>query len=143
MQKERMADEGSSNSVRGMEEGIHEPQVQHQPDATEKLAILMAQYMKHQLARPVRGTTLHEQFMKLNAPKFMGVVDPLVDEEWLKKLAGIFEVIEVTKEQKLSLGGFMLKGKARNWWEAMGRMQNAHLGGELITWQWFVGIFND
>ena len=73
----------------------------------------------------------------------MGAADPLVAEEWLKKLTAIFEVMEVTEEQKLSLAIFMLKGEARNWWKAMRRMQNAHLGGELITWQWFMGIFND
>ena len=93
-----MADEGLSNSVRGMEEGIHEPQVQHEPNATERLAILMAQYMEHQLARSVRGTALHEQFMKLNLLQFMGAANPLVAEEWLKKLAIIFEVMEVIEE---------------------------------------------
>ena len=57
--------------------------------------------------------------MKLNPPEFMGTTDPLVVEKWLKKLDTIFEVMEVTKEQKLSLATFMLKGEARNWWEAM------------------------
>ncbi|XP_057482044.1 uncharacterized protein LOC130768977 [Actinidia eriantha] len=54
----------------------------------------MAQYMEFQMARPVRGTALHEQFMKLNLPEFMGTTDPLVAEEWLKKLDAIFEVME-------------------------------------------------
>ena len=93
-----MADEESSNSVRGVEEGEHEPRVQNQPDATNRLVALMAQYMEYQIARLARGTTLHEQFMKLNPLEFMGAIDPLVAEEWLKKLDSIFEVMEVTKE---------------------------------------------
>ena len=58
----------------------------------------MAQYTEYQIARPTRGTTLHEQFMKLNPPKFMGATDPLVVEEWLKKLDAIFEVKEVIEQ---------------------------------------------
>ena len=61
----------------------------------------------------------------------------------MKKLDSIFEVMEVTEEQKLPLATFMLKGKAWNWWEAMRRMMNAQLEGVPITWQQFMGIFND
>ena len=122
MQKERMANEESSNSIRGVEQREQEPRVPHQPDATEILDTLMAQYMEHQLARPARGTILYEQFMKLNPPEFVGATNPIMAEEWLKKLGAIFEVMEVTEEQKLTLATFMLKGEARNWWEAMRRM---------------------
>ncbi|XP_057471276.1 uncharacterized protein LOC130760096 [Actinidia eriantha] len=139
MQKE-MADEESSVSARGVGQEEPEPRVQHQPDATERLAALMTQYMEFQMARPARGTTLHEQFMKLNPPEFMGATDPLVAEEWLKKLDTIFEVMEVTDEQKLLLATFMLRGEARNWWESMRRMQPE---GVLVSWQRFVEIFND
>ncbi|GFY91340.1 hypothetical protein Acr_07g0015360 [Actinidia rufa] len=112
-----MADEESSVSVRGV--GQEEPErVQHQPDATERLAALMAQY----IWRPI---------------------DPLVAEEWLKKLDAIFEVMEVTDEQKLILATFMLRGEARNWWESMRRMQNAQPEGVPMSWQRFVDIFND
>ena len=72
--------------------------------------------MEQQITRPVRSTTIHEQFMKLNPPKFVGTTtDPLVAEEWLKKSGAIFEVMGVTDEQKLSLATFMLRGEARNW----------------------------
>ncbi|XP_057471994.1 uncharacterized protein LOC130760633 [Actinidia eriantha] len=70
----------------------------------------------------------------------MGATDPLVAEEWLKKLDTIFEVMEVTDEQKLLLATFMLRGEARNWWESMRRMQPE---GVLVSWQRFVEIFND
>ena len=53
----------------------------------------MAQYMEYQIARPTRSTILHEQFMKLNPLEFVGAIDPLVAEEWLKKLDTIFEVM--------------------------------------------------
>ncbi|GFS42100.1 hypothetical protein Acr_00g0078100 [Actinidia rufa] len=142
--KKEMADEESSVSARGV--GQEEPErVQHQPDATDRLAALMAQYMEFQMARPVRGTTLHEQFMKLNPPEFVGAIDPLVAEEWLKKLDAIFEVMEVTDEHKLILATFMLRGEARrlNWWESMRRMQNAQPEGVSMSWQRFVDIFND
>ncbi|XP_057468765.1 uncharacterized protein LOC130757974 [Actinidia eriantha] len=81
--EKKMADAESSVSARGVEQEGHEPQEQHQPNATDRLATLMAQYMEFQMARPVRGTTLHEQFMKLNPPEFVGATDPLVAEEWL------------------------------------------------------------
>ncbi|GFZ06902.1 hypothetical protein Acr_18g0010720 [Actinidia rufa] len=138
----KLADEESSVSARGV--GQEEPErVQHQPDATDRLAALMAQYMEFQMARLVRGTTLHEQFMKLNPPEFVGAIVPLVAEEWLKKLDAIFEVMEVTDEQKLILATFMLRGEARNWWESMRRMQNAQPEGVPMSWQRFVDIFND
>ena len=41
-----MADEESSNSIRRVKEGGHEPQVQYQPDAIDRLGTLMAQYME-------------------------------------------------------------------------------------------------
>ncbi|XP_057506535.1 uncharacterized protein LOC130789736 [Actinidia eriantha] len=138
-----MADEESSVSARGVEQERHEPQEQHQPNATDRLATLMAQYMEFHMPRPVRGTTLHEQFIKLNPTEFMGATDPLVDEEWLKKLDAIFEVMEVTDEQKLTLTTFMLRGEARNWWESMRRMQNVQPEGVPISWQRFVKIFNN
>ncbi|XP_057476958.1 uncharacterized protein LOC130764673 [Actinidia eriantha] len=138
-----MADEESSVSARRVGQEEPEPRVPHHPDATERLAALMAQYMEFQMARPARGTTLHEEFMKLNPPEFVGAIDPLVAEEWLKKLDAIFEVMEVTDEQKLTLATFMLRGEARNWWESMRRMQNAQPEGVPISWQRFVDIFND
>ena len=63
MQKEIMADEGSSVSARGVEQEECEPRAQNQLDATDILVTLMAQYMEYQLARPAPGTTLHEQFI--------------------------------------------------------------------------------
>ena len=81
--------------------------------------------------------------MKLNPSEFVGTIDPLVAEEWMKKLDAIFEVIEVTDEQKLTLATFMLRGEERNWWESMRRMQNAQPEGVPISWQRFVDIFND
>ena len=59
----------------------HEPRAQNQPDAIERLTTLMSLYMEFQMARPVRCMTLHEQFMKLNPPEFVGATDPLVAEE--------------------------------------------------------------
>ena len=60
MQEKRMAYEESTNYVRRVEQREQEPRVQHQPDVMERLATLMAQYMEYQLARPARGTTIHE-----------------------------------------------------------------------------------
>ncbi|XP_057481971.1 uncharacterized protein LOC130768882 [Actinidia eriantha] len=79
--------------------------------------------------------------MKLNPPEFIGATDPIVANKWLKKLDTIFEVMEMTEEQKLSLATFMLKGESRNWWEVMRRMHQS--GGLLMTWQWFLEFFND
>ena len=43
----RMKDEGSSVSAREMEQEEHEPHAQNEPDATDRLATLMAQYMEY------------------------------------------------------------------------------------------------
>ena len=43
----------------------------------------------------------------------------------------------MTDEQKLSLATFMLRGEARNWWEAMRRMTSGP------TFVRFVKIFNE
>ena len=81
--------------------------------------------------------------MKLNPLEFVRAIDPLVAEEWLKKLDAIIEVMEVTKEHKLSLATFMLKGNACNYWEAMRRMMNAQPERVSITWQRFIEILNE
>ena len=36
--------------------------------------------------------------MKLNPPEFVGATDPLIAEEWVKKLDAIFEVMGVIEE---------------------------------------------
>ena len=83
--------EESSASVRGVEQGEHESHVPHQPEAVERLATLVAQYVEQQVARPVRSTTIYEQFMKLNPPEFgETTTGSLAAEEWLKKLGAIF-----------------------------------------------------
>ena len=75
--------------------------------------------------------------------KIVGATNPLMAEEWMKKLDAIFEVIRVTEEQKLSLATFLLQCETQNWWEAMRRMMNAQPRRVPITWQQFVDIFNE
>ena len=115
--------------------------VQQPHDAADRIAQVLALYIEYQSARPAqRAITLHEQFMKLNPPEFIGTTDPLVAEEWLKKLEAIFEVMAVTDEHRLLLAVFMLRGEARNWWEATRRMMGFPVP---ITWQQFIQVFND
>ncbi|GFS41562.1 hypothetical protein Acr_00g0075110 [Actinidia rufa] len=64
-----MADEESSVSARGVEQREQEPLVQHQPDATERLATLMTQYMEHQLARHARGAGTSRQSTMVESSK--------------------------------------------------------------------------
>ena len=47
MQKERMADEGSSVFSKGVEQEEYEPRAQNHPHAIDRLAMLMTQYMEH------------------------------------------------------------------------------------------------
>ena len=90
-------------------------EIQQPRGAADRVAEVLAQYIEYQSLRPVqKASTLHEQFMKLNPPEFTGTTDPLVAEEWLKKLEAIFEVMTVTDEQRLLLAVFMLRGEARN-----------------------------
>ncbi|GFS35015.1 hypothetical protein Acr_00g0037350 [Actinidia rufa] len=82
----RMEDEESSVSIRGVEKGEQKLRAQNQPDAIDRLATLMTQYMEYQIARPARSTTFHEKFMKLNPPEFVGATNLLVAEEWVKRM---------------------------------------------------------
>ena len=47
-----MVNEGSSIFARGVEQEEHELRAQNHPDAIDKLATLMAQYMEYQIERP-------------------------------------------------------------------------------------------
>jgi len=51
------------------------------------------------------------QFNKLKPPKFEDRTDPMVYEEWLRRMENLFEIIECPERFKVHLATFNLKKK--------------------------------
>lgn len=63
-------------------------------------------------------------------------------KDWIKNTERIFETLTCTEEQKVTFETFMLKGKARSWWEAEKRAAMAR-GDPAITWDTFKTMFHE
>ena len=48
-----------------------------------------------------------EQFQKLNSPAFKGGADTIQEEEWLRQIEKILEVMECTENQQVSFASFI------------------------------------
>ncbi|XP_058217324.1 uncharacterized protein LOC131328394 [Rhododendron vialii] len=88
--------------------------------------------------------------MKLQPPTFSGGMEPFEAEEWLKRMESIFDVMSVLDDQKVVLAPFMLKDKARFWWEATKGLLTTLAIRELeppvpkkVTWKEFIAGFNE
>ena len=53
-----------------------------------------------------------ERARRLRAQEFQGNLDPSVADDWFQVMNGVFEVMQYSDEQKLSIATFMLGGKA-------------------------------
>ena len=66
---------------------------------------------------------LIKDFKALIPPMFRGGVNFLEAEHWLKEMKKILDVLEVPKEQRVSLASFMLRDEADRWWDMV---KNTH-----------------
>ena len=48
-----------------------------------------------------------------------GNYDPVVLEEWVRKIEKIFTVVEVLEEKKVNIGTYYLTGEANIWWNTV------------------------
>ena len=55
-----------------------------------------------------------ERFRKNKPLAFMGETDPLLAEEWIRSIEGIFDYIRITDEEKVSCATFMFQMDARH-----------------------------
>ena len=71
-----------------------------------------------------------ERVQKLGAKPFNGRGDPVSALDWLDKVTEIYRVVECTDDQRVTFSGFLLKGRAKDWWHALERR---FPGG--VTWE--------
>ena len=53
------------------------------------------------------------QFTKLKPPKFGGGTDPMVYEEWLRRMKDLFEIMECTERFKVHLATYQFEKEAK------------------------------
>ena len=63
-----------------------------------------------------------ERVQKLGTKPFDGRGDPVSALDWLDKVTEIYRVVECTDEQRVTFSGFLLKGRAKDWWHALERL---------------------
>ena len=56
-----------------------------------------------------------ERDKKLGAQEFQGTIDPSLADDWFQRMEGVFEVMQCSEEQKLSVATFLLGGGAQDW----------------------------
>ena len=56
------------------------------------------------------------QFYRLKPPKFEGGTNPMVYEEWLRRIENSFEMMECPERLKVHLATYQFQKEARFWW---------------------------
>jgi len=56
------------------------------------------------------------QFNKIKPPKFEGGTDPMVYEEWLRRMENLFEITECPERFKVHLGAYQSEKEAEFGW---------------------------
>ena len=85
-------------------------------------------------SRNLESEAIVKRARRLGAQEFQGNLDPSVADDWFQVMEEVFEVIQCSDEQKLSIATFMLGGKARDWWRAIKTRQSR---GVKLTWKDF------
>ncbi|MCI48646.1 hypothetical protein A2U01_0069889, partial [Trifolium medium] len=86
--------------------------------------------------QPGRGDEARlERFMKHKPPTFTGGYNPEGAVKWLEELEIIFEAMRCTKEDKTTLGSYMMREEANHSWK--NARQRIGAGGVAITWEMF------
>ena len=68
------------------------------------------------------------QFNKLKPPKFEGGTDPMVCEEWRRRMENLFEIIEFPERFKLAT--YQFEKEAKFWWGTV----KPRVGESVLTW---------
>ena len=72
-----------------------------------------------------------ERFRKNKPPAFKGDTDPLLAEEWIRSIEGIFDYIRIPDEEKVSCATFMFQMDAKHWWDSMKSITDFN----RLTWE--------
>ena len=82
---------------------------------------------------PHRDGVLHiERAQKLDAKPYDGSGDPEAAWSWLDRVNKIYGVMGCTDDQRVMFSSFLMKDKAKDWWDAVDRR---HPDG--ISWDQF------
>ncbi|KAK2987945.1 hypothetical protein RJ640_003423 [Escallonia rubra] len=85
--------------------------------------------------------TLHERFVKLKPTVFVGGANSDEADEWISNKEKIFERMQLTHAQKVSLATFYLSEDAGFWWKMIDAKWTA--GNVIRTWDLFTNEFNN
>jgi len=56
------------------------------------------------------------QFHKLKPPKFEGGTDPMVYEEWFRRMENLLEIMECPERLKVHLAAYQFEKEDELWW---------------------------
>ena len=87
---------------------------------------------------PIREVDLNvifEKFLKRGPPKFTGMEDPLVTNDWIVRIEKIFKVFECLGRRRVQLAAYMFRGVAKDWWRVMQRPYK--IIGDEVAWTAF------
>ncbi|XP_058103484.1 uncharacterized protein LOC131247055 [Magnolia sinica] len=76
----------------------------------------------------------------MRPPTFSGTTDPIVAEQWLKRMLKLMEPLGCIDAPKVTLATFALEGEADEWWDSTRRIVGAEY---LWTWERFQTKFNE
>ncbi|GAU50834.1 hypothetical protein TSUD_410940 [Trifolium subterraneum] len=76
-----------------------------------------------------------ERFLKHKPSFFVGGFNPDRAVKWVEEVEIIFDAMEFTNENKLTLGTYMLREEANQWWKSA-KLRLGE-GGVVITWEMF------
>ena len=66
-------------------------------------------------------TLSFREFRVCGAPDYHGALDPIASTRWLVDVANAFRTSRCPEGDKVRLVSCLLKDKARDWWEEVGR----------------------
>ena len=66
---------------------------------------------------------------KLKPPKFEGT-DPMVCEEWLRRMENLFEIMECPERFKVHLAGYQFEKEDEFWWGTV----KPRVGEPVLIW---------
>jgi len=65
---------------------------------------------------PLKEDKLADTVARHNPKVYDGTYDPVVLEEWLRRMEKIFTVVKVPEEKKVNIRTYYLTGEADIWW---------------------------
>ncbi|XP_028078921.1 uncharacterized protein LOC114280745 [Camellia sinensis] len=83
-------------------------------------------------------TRLFSEFRKQRPPKFAGVPDPKVVENWLRQIEKMLDTMSITEAaDRIALAVFELDDEANHWWELIKNTR----GVASLSWNQFRKLF--